>query len=260
MVDYKVHLDVFEGPMDLLLHLIKEQEINIYDIPISKITKQYFEHLEHMKQLNLEVAGEWLIMAATLTYIKSKMLLPVVPTEDGEEEGVDPRDELVRRLIEYKKYKEAAQGLREKELIQTSTFARTFITEWDEDDADYLKEISITKLMEAFRKILIKAGEEGLYEIKLEEISITEKIAYVLETLEKTPRTRFEDLFAEAKGRMELVGTLLALLELMKQQMIRVFQEKEFGPIWVQASENEGDESREGEIETVSAIINEIDA
>jgi len=260
MVDYKVHLDVFEGPMDLLLHLIKEQELNIYDIPISTITKQYFDHLEHMKQLNLEIAGEWLIMAATLTYIKSKMLLPTLPTEEGEEDGVDPRDELVRRLIEYKKYKEAAQELREKELMQNATFARTFITEWDEDDADYLKEVSVSKLMEAFRKILIKAGEEGLYEIRLEEISVTEKITYVLELLEKKPRVRFEDLFADIKGRMELVGTLLALLELMKQQMIRVFQEKEFGPIWVQASEEEGEESREGEIETVSAILNELDA
>lgn len=259
MTDYKVQLDIFEGPLDLLLHLIKEEEINIYDIPISKITKQYFDYLGLMKEMDLDVAGEWLVMAATLTHIKSKMLLPVQESEEDEYDGVDPRDELVKRLIEYKKFKEAAAALREKEDYQKNTFGRNFHSEWDEDDADFLKEVSVYKLLEAFSKILKNASGDPLYEIRLEEVSVTEKMAFIMEALETKPKVRFEDLFTEIKNRMELIATLLGLLELMKQQMIRVFQEREFGPIWVQNIEEGETESREGELETVNAVINNLD-
>jgi len=259
MTDYKVQLDIFEGPLDLLLHLIKEEEINIYDIPISKITKQFFDYLELLKEMNLDIAGEWLIMAATLTHIKSKMLLPVEPTEEDDDSGVDPREELVQRLLEYKKFKEAAVTLKEKEEYQKNTFGRDFHSEWDEDDADFLKEVSVFKLLEAFNKILKNAAADPFYEIRLEEVSVTEKMAFMMEMLETKQKIRFEDLFADMKSRMELVATLLGTLELMKQQMIRVFQEREFGPIWVQNIEEGESESREGELETVNAVINNLD-
>jgi segregation and condensation protein A len=259
MTDYKVQLDIFEGPLDLLLHLIKEEEINIYDIPISKITKQYFEYLELLKEMDLDVAGEWLIMAATLTHIKSKMLLPVEPSDEEDDSGVDPRDELVQRLLEYKKFKEAAGTLKEKEEYQKNSFGRDFHSEWDEDDADFLKEVSVYKLLDAFNKILKTASGDPLYEIRLEEVSVTEKMASIMEMLETKSKIRFEDLFVEMKSRMELVATLLGLLELMKQQMIRVFQEREFGPIWIQNIDEGETESREGELETVNAVINNLD-
>ncbi len=237
MSNYKVRLDIFEGPLDLLLHLIKEQELNIYDIPVSMITKQYFEYLDIMEELNLDIAGEFLIMASTLTHIKSKMLIPKEADGEETEEGEDPRDELMRKLIEYKKFKDAAQQLRGREDVQRLTYARHFISEWDQDDTDYLKEISVFQLLGAFRNILTNISPDQLYEIKLEEISVTEKMALILEMLETKSRLNFEDFFKESKSRMEMVGTLLALLELMKQQMIMVFQEKQFAPIWIQSED-----------------------
>lgn len=241
MTEYKIKLDVFEGPLDLLLHLIKEQELNIYDIPIAKITKQYFEYLDVMKELNLEIAGEFLVMAATLTYIKSRMLLPKPPA-DEEEDGVDPRDELVRKLLEYKKFKEAARELRDKESVQSSTFSRGFISEWDENDADYLKEVTVFQLLSAFNGVLKRSQLEKVYEVTLENISITERISEVMERLGETSKLKFEDLFDEAGTKVELIATFLALLELMKQWIIRVFQERELGPIWVQKIDETKDE------------------
>lgn len=252
MSDYKVKLDIFEGPLDLLLHLIKEQELNIYDIPIAKITKQYFEYLDLMKHLNLEIAGEFLVMAASLTYIKSKMLLPSLTPDEEQDEGEDPRAELMRRLIEYKKYKEAAQEFRLLEEKQQSTYARSFLSEWDEDDADYLREISVFQLLGAFQKIMESIGPEKFYEIRLEEISVTEKVTAILEMLAHKPRQRFEDLFENKKSRMELIGSFLAILELIKQQLVRVFQEKPFGPIWVQSVD-------EVEMEPAGSVIQELD-
>lgn len=252
MSEYKVKLDVFEGPLDLLLHLIKEEELNIYDIPISKITKQYFKYMDMMKKLNLNIAGDFLVMAATLTYVKSRMLLPKSETAD-EEEVDDPRAELVRRLIEYKKYKEAAVGLRSREEGMSDSFSRSFVSEWDENDADYLKEVSVFQLLGALRTLLSKADSPQLYEITLEDISVTEKMNGVMERLSFTPRIRFEDVFDVALSRMEMVGTFLAILELMKQRLIRVFQEKQFGPIWVQAAEESAEDNTSAKVETVAA-------
>lgn len=238
MSDYKIKLEVFEGPLDLLLHLIKEEELNIYDIPISKITAQYFEYLEMMKQFNMEIAGEFLVMASTLIYIKSRMLLPSPPAaEDDDMAGVDPRDELVRRLIEYRKYKEIASTLREKELTQSHTFSRGTVSELNLEDPDYLQEISVFQLLTAFRRMAGVAGAGALYEVTLEDISVTEKMNEIMELLETTPRVQFEDLFGNRRNRMEMIGTFLAVLELMKQHLIRVFQEGALGTIWVQRME-----------------------
>lgn len=249
MSEYKVKLNVFEGPLDLLLHLIKEEELNIYDVSISKITKQYFEYMDMMKELNLNVAGDFLVMAATLTYIKSRLLLPKPETID-EEEVDDPRAELIRRLVEYKKYKSAATGLRNREEGMADSFSRNFISEWDENDADYLKEVSVFQLLGALRKILSTGDTPQLYEITLENISVTEKMNSAMEQLTLTPRMRFEDLFSATLSKMEIVGTFLAILELMKQQLIRVFQEKRLGPIWVQPAEEPAEETARVKMET----------
>ncbi len=236
MTEYKIKLDVFEGPLDLLLHLIKEEEVNIYDIPISKITQQYFEYLEMMKQLNMDIAGEFLVMAATLVYIKSRMLLPAQPETGGDESGEDPREELVRRLLEYKKFKDSAAVLREKEAAQSDSFARNFPSEWDEDDADYLKEVSVFQLLALFRKVVVEAGKADLYEVTLEDVSVTEKMNELMELMETTPKIVFEELFRKIRNNMQIIGTFLALLELIKQQLVRAFQEN--GRIWVQKTEN----------------------
>lgn len=242
MSDYKIKLEVFEGPLDLLLHLIKEEELNIYDIPISRITAQYFEYLEMMKQFNMEIAGEFLVMAATLIYIKSRMLLPSPPTaEEDELAGVDPREELVRRLIEYRKYKEIASTLREKEMEQSHSFSRGTVMELNLEDPDYLQEISVFQLLAAFRKMLKDSGAGALYEVTLEDISVTERMNEIMELLETEPRVQFENLFANRRGRMELIGTFLAILELMKQQLIRVFQEGDLKTIWIQRIEETDD-------------------
>jgi len=238
MTEYKIKLDVFEGPFDLLLHLIKEEELNIYDIPISKITAQYFEYLEMMKQLNMDIAGEFLVMAATLVYIKSRMLLPAPPaSEEDDASGADPREELVRRLLEYKKFKDSAGVLREKESAQSNSFSRGFVSEWNEDDADYLKEVSVFQLLALFRKILGESGRPDLYEVTLEDVSVTEKMNEIMELLETTPRILFEDLFKGIRNRMEIIGSFLAVLELIKQQLVRAFQEE--GHIWVQRNDDE---------------------
>jgi len=242
MTDYKVKLDIFEGPLDLLLHLIKEEELDIKDIPIARITKQYFEYLEVMKELNLDIAGEFLVMASTLTYIKSRTLLPRPEGAGEEDEGVDPREELIRRLLEYKKYKEAAGELRERENMMTGSYAREFLSEWNQEDPDYLKEVSIFQLLGAFREVLKNSDKPELYSITLEDISVTERMNEIMETLTKTPKTLFTELFDGSRSRMEIIGTFLAVLELMKQGLIRVFQEAQFGSIWVQLFEGQYEE------------------
>ncbi|MBI5637646.1 MAG: segregation/condensation protein A [Nitrospinae bacterium] len=251
MSEYKVKLEVFEGPLDLLLHLIKEEELNIYDIPIFRITQQYFEYMEMMKQLNMDIAGEFLVMAATLIYIKSRMLLPSPPALENpdDESGVDPREELVRKLVEYKKYKEVAASLREREVNQSSSFARGTVMELNLEDPDYLREVSVFQLLGAFRKILKNVAMPHLYEVTLEDISVTERMTEIMELLEGKPRLMFEEVFANARSRMEIVGTFLSVLELMKQQLIRAIQDGPLGQIWLHRIE----ENEEADIEETPA-------
>lgn len=228
---YQIKLPIFEGPLDLLLHLIKEHEINIYDIPIAFITQQYLEYIVIMKTLNLEIAGEFLVMAATLIHIKSRTLLPkseIAP--DTAEEGEDPRDELVRKLLEYKKYKEAAAQLREKEMYQRSVFTRKGgegILEGDE----LLIDVSIFDLLSAFRNIIKNIVSEDALEVSVDEVSVTEKINFIMENLSVTPHITFETLFSDATRRMELIATFLALLELIRLKLVRIQQTKRFGAI-----------------------------
>ncbi|WP_298271242.1 segregation/condensation protein A [Geobacter sp.] len=233
---YTVRLEVFEGPLDLLLHLIRKNEVDIYDIPLSIITREYLEYVKLMKELNLEIAGEFLVMASTLIQIKSKMLLPAIADEEGgEEEEEDPRAELVRRLLEYQTYKEAAATLAAGEMLGRDTYARKFAaTELDEiQPEEEPVEVEMFELIEAFRKILDRVSEESFHEVGAESITIAERINDILSRLEGKESMLFDDLFPETFNRDYLVATFLAVLELCKLKMIKVVQANRYGSIWI---------------------------
>ena len=241
MEDYKVKLDVFEGPLDLLLYLIKRDEVDIYDISIERITKQYLSYLEAFQVLNIELAGEFIVMAANLLYIKSRTLLPVdqqMAEEDAEED--DPRWELIRQLIEYKKFKEAAAQLRDQALLQESLFPRVPVTP-DLAPAENLlvEEVGIFDLIHAFQKILkrLEKKPEDLREIFAENFTVSEKIDYLLRVTSSGTSMQFEELFADVASRTEIVVTFLAMLELIRLKQIRVRQEGHFGIIWIDRTE-----------------------
>jgi segregation and condensation protein A len=233
--DYKIELEIFEGPLDLLLYLIRREELNIYDIPINRITEQYLAYLELMQMLDLNIAGEFVKMAATLMYIKSRTLLPPEEREpdDGEEPVEDPRMDLVRQLIEYKKFKEAAEALRDMESEQTKTFSRT--AELDippEMSQRQLVEVSIFDLLSAFSDVLTRAMvQEDIQEIFEEEVSIADKIKLIVDTLRNSEKAVFENFFAEAASKIEIVVTFLAMLELIRLKRIVAYQRSQFGEI-----------------------------
>ncbi len=229
---YKVKLEVFEGPLDLLLYLIKKEEIDIYDIPIAKITDQYLEYLEFMKLLDLSIAGEFLVMAATLMHIKSKMLLPPEETEGEEKEEEDPRAELVRRLLEYKKFKEAASELSHMESKQKHFFPRVG-TDKDQviTDSDDFFEASLFDLITAFTKVLKDVPKEAFHEVVKDEFTVSEKIHDVLHLLVERPVILFTDLFKLAKNKMEIITIFLAVLELIRLKEIIARQPAHFAEI-----------------------------
>lgn len=231
--DLHFKLPAFEGPLDLLLHLIKENKIDIYDIPIVRITKQYTDYLELMKELNLEIAGEFLVMAATLIHIKSKMLLP--PDEGQTEELTeDPRTELVQRLLEYQVFKEVSSKFREKENIWKNIFRRTPPHEGDFDTEPELLlfEVSLFDLMSAFKNLQSKTSEEVI-EITRETLTVADKINFIMEKLDAEEGIKFEDLFKEDFTKIALIITFLALLELIRLGLVKAYQEKVFGSIWI---------------------------
>lgn len=232
----KVKLEVFEGPLDLLLHLIKKNEIDIYDIPITIITQQYLDYLEVMKSLNLDIAGEFLLMAATLLHIKSKMLLPPTDDELGEEnaEGEeDPRAELVRRLLEYQRFKEAALEMNCHDLLDREVFTRTFFQEefLKEAEEAVAGEATLFDLLEALKKVLETVPPEEFQEISLEHLSLKDKINAVMEALWEKETLSFQELFSTATPRREVIVTFLALLELLRLRMIKIHQPEHFGTI-----------------------------
>jgi segregation and condensation protein A len=231
---YQVRIENFEGPLDLLLHLIKKNEINIYDIPIAMIAQQYLEYLEAMKELNLNVAGEFLVMAATLLQIKSKLLLPVDETAKDEEEGPDPREELVQRLLEYKKYKEAARQLDGQEKMWRDIFSREQGTsERVEADERLLENVSLFDLVDALKGILNRNPGKQFIEIIPDNLTVRERMNVILEVLEGKDSVSFVDLFEECCHRLVVIVTFLAVLELVRLRVARVFQAETFGPILV---------------------------
>lgn len=230
-----VQLEIFEGPLDLLLHLIKKNEVSITDIPIAAITEQYLATLDLMQSLNLDIAGEFLVMAATLIHIKSRMLLPAGEDEADEEEGVDPRAELVRRLLEYQRYKEAAAALEQRELLARDVFVRS-VAPAEEAPPRAFRELSVFDLLGALKQVLERLPRDAVHEVTLDKITVREKMTLILEILRERPSVYFESLFAELKSRMEVVVTFLAMLELVKVRAIRVFQEQLNGPIVIEAA------------------------
>ena len=232
--EYKVRLEIFEGPLDLLLYLIKKEELDIYDIPIERITQQYLEYLELMRLLDLEIAGEFLVMAATLMYIKSRTLLPEDQrTAEDVEEGEDPRWELVRQLVEYKKFKDAAEQLAAREVQRQDIFARTPADpKLPVEPSLTMGEVSLFDLINAFNEVLKRATKrEDFREILDEHFTVAEKIEMILRRIAQSARLAFQELFDQAASRTEIVVTFLAVLELIRLQQIAVRQLQPFAEI-----------------------------
>ena len=231
--DYKVKLEVFEGPLDLLLYLIKQDEIDIYDISLERITRQYLEYLQAFKELNIELAGEFIVMAANLIYLKSRSLLPTdqqPPDEDAAED--DPRWELIRQLIEYKKFKEAAAELHARELEQERIFAREGAPALAVHEPLQLGEVGIFQLIHAFQTVIKRIeSRHDVQEILAERFSVSEKIESILKRVAHGARVRFSDLFGAAASRVEVVVTFLALLELIRLKQVHVVQRNLFDEI-----------------------------
>ena len=231
----EIRLDNFSGPLDLLLHLIKSNEMDIYDIRIFEITEQYLDIIEQMKQLDLDIAGEFLLMAATLVHIKSRMLLPV--SEDlVEEEAEDPRAELVRRLLEYQRYKEAAELFEALPQLERDIFLGHFaVADLLESDDERGKEIAVGvyQLAEAFHRLLQGRPKEVFHEVVRESLSVADYIGRIVEKLGLEKRLAFREFFPGGIRRDELVVTFLAMLELVKMRMVNIEQVAEFGDIWL---------------------------
>lgn len=229
---YRVKLPVFEGPLDLLLHLIKKSEVEIVDIPVATITEQYLGYLEAMRELSLDIAGEFLVMAATLTLIKSRMLLP--PSEEDEEEEADPRADLVRQLLEYQRYREAALALSERPLLHRDVFVREPVM--DAEAAAELPRLKVTpwELLDAFRNVLKRARPDAVHEVVVEQISLRDRVRTLLDALSVARSLEFDSLFPEDATRFEIIMTFLALLELMKMGAARATQEERYGRIVIE--------------------------
>ncbi|MGD9286560.1 MAG: segregation/condensation protein A [Desulfobacterales bacterium] len=226
---YQVRLEkIFEGPMDLLIHLIRKNDLDIYDIPIALITDQYLQYLELMKAMNIDYAGDFLLMASTLTQIKSRMLLP---THDGEEEE-DPMQEITRPLLEYLQMKSAAAQLIERNLLGEKTFVRNpkhdeFLTNSDDD---FIK-VGLFELIDAFQKILERIPEDHRVELTADEISVKERISQIAEILEAKVSITFKELFSDNPNKREVIITFLAILEMVKLTLIRIVQNLKTGII-----------------------------
>lgn len=244
---YGVRLDVFEGPLDLLLYLIRKNEIDIYDIPIAEVARQYMEYAEAIQELNLEQAGDFLLMAATLMKIKSQMLLP---RQEGEEEEEDPREELVRRLLEYQQYKEAAGWLGEQEATHRDIHYRGGFQDplWDsreQPESDGLRQVTLFDLLAAFKQALNSAPKVAYHRVERIEVTVEERITFVSETLDRRGQALFLDLVF-GMPRIVIVATFLAILELLKQGRILIRQTRPYEDIWLYKREDQpGDQGRD---------------
>lgn len=234
---FRIALPNFEGPLDLLLHLIKEHKLDIFDIPIAVVAQRYLEYLDRMREVNLDIASEFLVMAANLAHLKSRLLLPrtdvAVEEAAAPEEQADPRAELVRRLLEYQKYKEAAETLAKQDILDRDVFPRRvkpLAEEIPSEDAG-LAEFSIYKLIEALDRVLKDAVPEPKHEIVRERVSMSEAMRGIVDRLRAEPRVSFFALFEGQRYRHQIVITFLALLELCKLKRVRVLQEEDGGDI-----------------------------
>ncbi len=230
---YRVRLDLFEGPLDLLLHLIKRNEVDVTDIPVAQITEQYLGYLDVMRELNLDVASEYLVMAATLTLLKSRLLLPTPTTDDDEE--ADPRADLVRQLLEYQRYREAAASLAERPLLRRDVFTREPNAEGlaaDPNSRPAVK-VSLFELLEAFHTVLKRAEPDPVHQVAAEPVALRDRIDSLLRTLSVARTLEFDSLFGETPTRGFVIVTFLAVLELAKLGAIEAVQHDIFGPILI---------------------------
>jgi segregation and condensation protein A len=234
-MNYVVRLDQFEGPLDLLLYLIQREEMDIYDIPIARITEQYLHHIELMDRLDLHPAGEFLVMAATLLRIKARMLLPV--QRPGDENEEDPRAELVQRLVEYKKFKEAARKLEEREADRARRYTRpldpNFVEEMKKDGDEITFEVSMPELMKALTAVLGRFEEVATHEIDLEPVSLEERMEYLRRRIQERQRLSWAEMFDGTRSRIEVIVTFIAILELAKGGVLQLHQADNTSEIWV---------------------------
>ncbi len=230
----RILLPVFEGPLDLLLYLIRRDKIDIHDIPIAPITRQYMEYLDLMQQLNLDVAGEFMVMAATLIHIKSKMLVPIDPTEAEGEEQEDPRDALVQRLLEFQRYKEAAGLLHDKGQVRAATWTRpdTVIPAFD-DAGEEMLEAGLFDLISAFKELLDRRKTLLAHSVEQEGKTVEERMEEMLSLLREGESLEFLELFAAQETKADMILTFLALLELIRMKIVKVYQRGNFAPIRV---------------------------
>ena len=240
--EYKVDLEVFEGPLDLLLYLIKKEEVDIYNIPIETITTQYMEYLNLMRLLDLNIAGEFIVMAATLMMIKSRMLLPVDerPEQEEGDEDDDPRWDLVRQLVEYKKFKDAAMTLQEREAHQENVFrmgGQGVVLE--PDPGLVLQDVSLFDLISAFNSVLKRARPETMGEIFADRFTVADRIDALMTLLSERRQVRFSEMFSPNPSRYEVICTFLALLELIRLRQISAVQNERFGDIMLEGADAE---------------------
>ena len=244
-MEYEVKLEIFEGPLDLLLHLIQKNEVDIFDIPITKITDQYLEYLDIMQALNINVAGDFLVMAATLIHIKSKMLLPELKEEEEED---DPRSEITRPLIEYMKFKEIAGDFSERELLHRDVFARQmqpFLGKQLEEEGSEL-DVNLFQLMDAFRRIVDQKLPGVQLKLQLQKWSVKEKTEFIITYLKQKGSIFFHELFAEDRTISEFIVTFLALLELIHMGLIKALQPTAESEINLELSMDENGENNNG--------------
>jgi len=226
--DYRVELPVFNGPLDLLLYLIKKEEVDIYDIPIARITRQYLKYIELMSELDLEVAGEFILMAATLIHIKTRMLLP---RDENDPDEVDPRQELIEALLEYRKYKEASEVLRDKAQIEDRKYVPPNPVQKVEGRVDLEPVTTLYDLLCAFRDVMKERPAEAVHEVKSRDVTIEDRISHVLAILRSVEYSTFVELFADVPTKMVAVVTFIALLELVRSHRIKVYQSVPFSEV-----------------------------
>jgi segregation and condensation protein A len=245
--DYKIRLEIFEGPLDLLIHLIRKNEVDIFDIPITLITDQYLEYIDMMKALNINVAGDFLVMAATLIHIKSRLLLPG-KDEDGEE--VDPREEITRPLLEYLQFKELADDLSERQVLERDVFQRKpdkdYSADFEPEDATI--EVNLFQLMDAFKRILDNFVPDAELTFREEHFTINDKITFILDELKIKQTLFFKDFFKEDRTMEEFVITFLAVLEIVHMGLVRVYQPTVESDIRIEARFEEKEEVDNGQI------------
>ncbi|MEW5993540.1 MAG: segregation/condensation protein A [Candidatus Zixiibacteriota bacterium] len=231
---YKVNIGIFQGPLDLLLYLIRKEEVDIYDIPIAKITSEYLKYVELMTGLNLEVAGEFILMAATLIRIKTRMLLP---RDESDLDEPDPREELILALIEYKKYKEAGEILHERALLEERNLAPPSPVTDGHVTVDWCPNTTLFDLLTAFREVLAAGRDEAFHRVEAEEVSVVDRMRHILQRLKQQEYSTFHDLFADVPVKIVAIVTFIALLELVRTRRVTINQSRPFAELRVYRGE-----------------------